>query len=613
MFASISSSERHKREKDFFDHEPWVKLPERRRGTQALKHYLADLLCDRIQETFPSFLATIRDRKAETRDRLVVAGPSRDTTKERRTFLTELAQQLHILSSKALLGRYHGLSKESLKLRRFVREANDAFSSTMLEHGHSVPFHVSSTHPREPRETKETAMSGSNAFSASYHDGGFGNSEVAPFGGIEPQQGNTYVGLRVPGTKGHEFHEPVIEMFGGRLDHYQTICMTKPYEKFLFEELRLSDYLQAQSSFSNPSNGTPFFGSSTQPQSVNPSSSHSSFGSATSTGSPFGASSRSRKVGRSSRATTSTPESHPPAASAHPKTTNGLAPTDSYSTEIYTWIREEIHSCRGTELQGTLNPDVLPALFHRQIAKWKGIATSHFQSVAQTTAKTMEQAVEAACRTRFTAQKIKAMIWQTNRASEDCGVSQIHQRFQEIMTRHLQTQNPIFEMNIRDARLARFKAALERYQHRRSYSLTSSKAHLNASEFFEATPDPNAQKADCQHQSMVDIRDVSSLFDELHMSNAQNLEDEIHDTLRSYYELALHDFIEFVTQQVVESYLTDPRGPVLFFNPTYISYLSSHEIDELGAEEPDIVQTRKEQQDILTRLNRAEEIALQYS
>ncbi|KAL8896822.1 MAG: hypothetical protein Q9207_007518 [Kuettlingeria erythrocarpa] len=97
------------------------------------------------------------------------------------------------------------------------------------------------------------------------------------------------------------------------------------------------------------------------------------------------------------------------------------------------------------------------------------------------------------------------------------------------------------------------------------------------------------------------------------MSNAQNLEDDIHDTLKSYYELALYDFIDFVTQQVVESYLNDPKGPVSFFNPTYVASLTSKAIEALGAENLDIVRDRAEKQATLARLKRAEEIALKYS
>lgn len=521
-----------------------------------MKRYLAEILCRRIKETFPSVLTTIQRRQAATVDHLSKLGPSRDSVEEKRTYLTELAQQYYSLTSQVLRGRYHGLSNESLKLRRFVREANDAFTSKMIDHGHSVPFH--------------TPQDGTGAFAT--------------------LAATTHVRPQAPSTRGLEF-QGVIENTGiGKPSNvYQSIGVMQHFHDFSFEELRLSDSIQANPSYTNPSSGGSFFPCTPQPQS-------SPFDSTTSSGDLF-ANNSSASTSSSFSTSTSTPRPSYPTTPAKSATTNKSPLGTRQASRIYAWIREEIGNCRGTELQGTLNPDVLPALFNRQIAEWKGTATSHFNSVAELTTKVLEQAVHTTCGDGTTADNIKRLLLQTNRVSEDHGRFLIYQRFNELVTRHLQTQNPIFEMNIRDARLARFKAALERYQRR-----------TLASKADSSTPGFNAG-----NQVIIDLRDITSLFEELHMSNAQNLEDDIHDTLKSYYELALYDFIEFVTQQVVESYLNDPKGPVLFFNPTYIASLSSKAINDLGAENPDIVKERAEKEATLARLQRAEEIALKYS
>ncbi|KAL8748334.1 MAG: hypothetical protein Q9184_007384 [Pyrenodesmia sp. 2 TL-2023] len=599
--SSISSVERHNREKAFFELEPWNKLPEARRGTQALKRYLAGILCRRIQETFPSVLSTIQRRQAVTVDQLGKLGSSRDSVEEKRTYLTELAQQLYSLTSQALRGRYHGLSKESLKLRRFVREANDAFTSKMIDHGHSVPFHTPQVGIHGSSEnSKKAGPSQPFATPTNSNFGGFGSSEAKPSGHfVTPQYGTgafatlaatTHVRSQAPSTRGLEF-QGIIENKGtGKSSKvYQTIGVMQDFKDFSFEELRLSDSVQANPSYADPSSGGSFTASTSQPQSSpfdSTSSSEDLFAnnSSTSTSSLFSTS-------------TSTPRPSYPTTPAKSATTNKSTSETRQASRIYAWIREEIGNCRGTELQGTLNPDVLPALFNRQIADWKGTATSHFNSVAELTTKVLEQAVHTTCGDGITADNIKRLLLQTARVSEDHGRSLIYQRFNELVTRHLQTQNPIFEINIRDARLARFKAALERYQRR----TLSSKA------------DPKTLGPNAANPVIIDLRNITSLFEELHMSNAQNLEDDIHDTLKSYYELALYDFIEFVTQQVVESYLNDPKGPVLFFNPTYVASLSSKAINELGAEDPNIVKERAEKEATLARLQRAEEIALKYS
>ncbi|KAL8959632.1 MAG: hypothetical protein Q9193_003534 [Seirophora villosa] len=600
--SNISSAERHSLEEALFGERPWDRLSEARRGTQALKRYLADILCSRIQETFPTILAVVQGRQALAESHLNKLGLSRDTTEKKRVYLTDLAQQLYTLSSQTLRGRYHGLSSESLKLRRFVREANDAFASKMIYHGCCVPFHVASIAVQGKSISSQRTDTAKASTTAGTRNGSFfGKSNGAPpagFGGFGSTTAVNQVRSRTPSTIGVEF-EPLPAVFDGSTvgtKYYQTLCVLDRFKGFSPEELRLNDYLQAPpSSASTASSGS---SSGNQTQSLFDNITNKNIG-----GSDWFAS-HAHSSGNNQSSPTSTPASKPngifnltPGDTGNSSSIFAFAGASAPSSKIYTWIREEIKNCRGTELQGTLNPDVLPALFHRQVVNWKETASSHFHSVATTTAGIVELAARTTCGDKVTAGNIQKLVQQSNKASERRGIAQIHQRFDEILTRHLQTQNPIFETNIREARLARFKRALERYR--------SKKAVPCQNGFAAPAADGN--------EMVIDLRDVTSLFDELHMSNGQNLEDDIHDTLKSYYELALHDFIEFVTQQVVESYLNDPTGPVLFFNPTYIASLGPQEIDDLGAEDPGTVKERMRLEAQLARLARAEEIALKYS
>lgn len=620
---NISNFERQKREEDFFNSKPWNALPESQRGTQALKHYLSNLLCDRIQEVFPSILAIIQERQANIRVDLEKLGPPRTTTEENRAYLTDLAQQLNGLTSEVLRGRYRGSTNKELRLRRLIYEANNTFTQNMIHDGHSVPFQAILDNSGDlSTEVVEHSVDGSTkGRGRETHASAGSSSNSSQFGfqdqtGSESKQGKNNVGTQAPCTKGTMFY-PHGDWEG--LDRtcrclFQNICFMLQFRGFSTEELRLSDYLQE-----TPSAGTVFggFGFSKSNSQLPPTTSLFAANNSTSNRSIFQNSS-SPGTGGDLFGSSSRP---PPAMSVFgtKPTSNvngglfqqtapvpqgdlsgtvGAATLDSSSSKIYIWIREEIKNCRGTELQGTLNPDVLPALFHRQIAGWEKKAMSHFESVAKVTMSTLEQAVSVTCGNGFTAQQILTLIRRTNETSEAYGSRHLQERFREIASRHLQTQNPIFEKNIRDARLTRFKAALKRYHESRatpSYGLFG-KANTN----------------DKPNEIVLNLLDVTSLFDELHISNTQNLEDEIHDTLKSYYELALHDFIEFVTQQVVESYLNDPKGPVLFFNPTYISSLASEEIDDIGAEDPQTAKERLEKEETLSRLERAEEIALKH-
>ncbi|KAL8768241.1 MAG: hypothetical protein Q9209_005471 [Squamulea sp. 1 TL-2023] len=606
--SHISSAERHRREMTFFDSQPWTILPESRRGIQALKKYLADLLCKRIQETFPTIVDRIKHGQTATSAQVKKLGPARNTIELKRTYLTGIAQQFYGLTSQALRGRYHGLVDDTLKIRKHIREANDAFAFKMRLDGHCVAFQMAPFRLDE-RKHETPAHDKASDFPLTFAKTNEFTSGTGFWGGHSPQVAKVDVRLPAPSTKDLNFGAVQIPSSSG-VDYHQQICMLKPYSDFSPEELRLSDYMQERSKpidrgtggglfssgfGSNARSGPPFFGATNQPPSgalnqplfgatnQNPVEAFGQASSKASGGGLFGQPSTNATSGRQS------------SRSPTPETQVLAAWPNGRPNEIYTWIREEVNNCRGTELQGTLNPDVLPALFHRQIAKWKDLATTHFSKIAVTTGNAAMKALETTCKgDDIVAQKIRVQVRQVQHTTEAHSLQQIRQRVDEIASRHLQTQNPLFEEQIRKARLARFAAALERYR---------SKGPISTSQGGSTT----------EYEMVINLRDVAALFDQIHMSNAQNLEDDIHDILKSYYELALRDFIEYVNQQVVESYLRDPEGPVLFFNPTCVSQLSQESIEDLGAEEPQTVATRKELQETLERLNRAEKIARKYT
>ena len=622
---NISSEERQTREKEFFESDPWTELPKSRRGVQALKKYLAGLLCKRIQEIFPSILETIKHRQMATSNELIELGPARKTTKEKRTYLTAFAQHLHGLTSQAIRGRYHGLTNNTLKIRKHVREANDAFAAKMKMEGHCVEFQVAPLQLKAKKQNnhfEDGQVLGDSQPPTTSKPSLFGNQ---PFGGgsfavLPPQPAVNNVGGKAPRSKGLPFQAPLLKCHDSsslfkRWECFQHLCACEPFINFSPEEIRLSDYLQEHSKPTDRPTGGHFgsnqspFGRNVQTGSSTANNPFAGFGSSSNnaangglfsqpassvTPTPWSSQSNSNNASlgglfsQSSTSVTSTQQSGQSHSSSATKPDERLSP-------IYIWIREEVNSSRGIELQGTLNPDVLPALFHRQIAKWQDLATSHFSKTTKTVGIALKEAIEMACKgDDVVAQRIRAQVWQAESAAEARGLLQIRQRVDEITSRHLQTQNPIFEEQIRKARLARFTAALKRYR-----SMTQHPIHQNGNTTEE--------------QVVIDLRNVTALFNQIHMSSAQNLEDDIHDILKSYYELALRDFIEYVNQHVVESYLRDPEGPVLFFNPTYVSELSQQSIEELGAEDDDVVSKRKGLQETMERLNRAEEIALKYT
>ncbi|KAL8669365.1 MAG: hypothetical protein Q9168_006042 [Polycauliona sp. 1 TL-2023] len=607
---NISPRECQNREKLFFESAPWNSLPESQRGIQALKRFLANLLSQRIQENFPIILATLKDRQTTTSDDLNELGRERKTTEEKRSYLTAFAQQFHVLTSQAIDGRYHGLPNNALKIRKHIREANEAFATRMREEGHCVAFEEapiqlddSGDDSGDDSEDENDSDGSESPVTSKFHStakskskrGGLTSSQSGGGGPrLTPshQTPKNNVGEQVPSTR--DLHFQPIPIRDPSFIHnevwlyHQSLYTGTPYDRFSPEEIRLSDYMQGQSRPNETSTG--LFGSKSSAVGSGAKVNSSSFkfnksSNSASTGVSFGQS--SSRVG--------------PTQQSSPSLSSSTSQPGERSSPIYGWIREEVSNSRGVELQGTLNPDVLPALFHRQIAKWKDLAKTHFFKATEIVGVALEAALDTSCKSDDTgARRLLAQVRQTEIAAEAKGLVQIRQRFNELASRHLQTQDLMFEEQIRKARLARFTAALKRYQ---SMTPNSSSQNNSGSQNGNAT----------DNQVVVDLRNVTALFDQLHMSNAQNLEDDIHDILKSYYELALRAFVEYVNQHVVESYLTDSDGPVLFFNPAYVSQLSQESIEELGAEDVNIISKRKELQETMERLDRAEKIALKYT
>ena len=602
---AIGPLERHTRERDFFNRDPWNQLPEERRGTEALKNYLAELLCDRIEKVFPTILYDIKTRRDRTALELKALGVARTSVEQKRAYLTRIAHDLNRLATQGLRGRYEGVARHDMKLRMKVRDANDQFASEINRNGHFLAF------------------------------------DLGP-SGLNVQAGK--VRPHCPGTQIMPFQAHIEKDVEGINNFFQCISAMESYKDQSFEELRLSHYSQAQPPlFAKPienSSGSIF-------AKPNENSSGNGFEFA------FGNQSQVGSKALQSKTTTARPNSVLPSVSKSPSPSGGNPVFETEPTGIYQWIRNEIKTSRGTELQGTMNPDVLPILFHKQACKWRIIAMSHFDNITNIAYNTTSQVLDAVCKDPLTKKKIVSCILKVTAGSKDRFQALLSQRVDHILSRHLQTNNPAFEQKVREARKRRFQAALERYKlsKTRQPFVGNAQPLKNATGFGGfSTPQgsgnaqsssgggvfslglgnsqnvgnipasgkvlPNTNISDGSDEDanrlVIDMRDVGALFAELHMSNSQNLEDEVHDTLKAYYEIARDDFIEYVNQLIVEPYLSDLEGPVLFFSPVYVAGLKDEDIKVLGEEDEKNMRQRTVKEAILARLDQAEKIAREY-
>lgn len=85
------------------------------------------------------------------------------------------------------------------------------------------------------------------------------------------------------------------------------------------------------------------------------------------------------------------------------------------------------------------------------------------------------------------------------------------------------------------------------------------------------------------HGSVVRLCDIVQTHP---LSNSEQVVREIHDILKSYYELSRKRFVDNVRMQAADHFLvTGPNTPLKLFSPRFVSSLTPAQLDEVVGEE----------------------------
>ncbi|KAL3424105.1 vacuolar sorting protein VPS1 [Phlyctema vagabunda] len=255
-------------------------------------------------------------------------------------------------------------------------------------------------------------------------------------------------------------------------------------------------------------------------------------------------------------------------------------------------IREQIKANQGEELIGMINPAVLKSLMRTQSSKWEELARAHFLKVFNLVVQVGDLMIDRACSESAASDRTKLglaeMITEFGTKLEDLALREISKVCSVNANCILQTNNPQFLENVKASRLLRFKAALQRYAELRGAMAGLDDASVSAP------------------QSDVEM---GLLFEQIHPSCAQNTENEIHDVLKAYYDVAREDFIQYITQHVVEPFLWNKEGPLMGLSTEFILNLPTERIEELGGEEESVIISRQETSEKIRKLEAASRIA----
>ncbi|KAL5345943.1 hypothetical protein ACLOAV_008973 [Pseudogymnoascus australis] len=275
--------------------------------------------------------------------------------------------------------------------------------------------------------------------------------------------------------------------------------------------------------------------------------------------------------------------------------------------DLYKEIRTQIADNRGEELNSMTNPAVMRPLFTQQTSKWESFGQAYLEEVVKMSKKVSLLILDYVF-TEFsvplhTASELKNTIDEFETQSLNCATLKLRNICHRNSTFPLVTTDDNFKTKVKTAQSDRFIAALMRYS-----------AKNPPASFIQAYADKEVPKLVPEMLKLtsgwvvIDSNRLNQLFDEVHPRATRNTEDEIHDLLKAYYEVALETFKTDI-HRLVEEFLKDPKGLILGLSDEYVLNLHKEQVDILGGEDEFVVISRKEAMEKIKRLQQATKIA----
>ncbi|ORY19613.1 P-loop containing nucleoside triphosphate hydrolase protein [Clohesyomyces aquaticus] len=246
------------------------------------------------------------------------------------------------------------------------------------------------------------------------------------------------------------------------------------------------------------------------------------------------------------------------------------------SEDILEWIRRLYQESRGAELPGTVNPRVPENTLRQQSGPWKNIATVHIDTVSEVVRKFNDAVFISRISDDELRRKLTAKLSRGHKATHNNANQQLFTILNDERGGILQTVNHYFADTLSAIREKRVLARLK--------------------------------AAGFENGSRVDL---ASMVKGIHLSNEDQAVNDIYDTLKAYYKVALKRFTDNVVLQITERLMLGPGGPVKILSPEMIGDLQDSELADLAGENFSTSGMRNELTNKYERLQKALDIAKQ--
>ncbi|CZS92510.1 related to vacuolar sorting protein VPS1, dynamin, and related proteins [Rhynchosporium agropyri] len=228
---------------------------------------------------------------------------------------------------------------------------------------------------------------------------------------------------------------------------------------------------------------------------------------------------------------------------------------------ILQWLTKVYRSSRGFEL-GTFDPSLLAITMREQSKKWNSIAVGYISDAVTIVHNFITNLLQVVCvetrvRNGLISLLIDGLLERYKKA-----IAQVEFVLQVERSEKPATQNHYFNDTLEKCRQKRMQQAM------------STKA-------FD----------DCSHGTVVRLEDIMSHHP---MSNIEHTVQDLHDILKSYYQVAWKRAVDVVCMQAAEHHLiSGPGTPLKLFSPAFVSIMTSEQLQEIAGEDPSQIRKRK--------------------
>ncbi|EGU72789.1 hypothetical protein FOPG_17735 [Fusarium oxysporum f. sp. conglutinans race 2 54008] len=221
------------------------------------------------------------------------------------------------------------------------------------------------------------------------------------------------------------------------------------------------------------------------------------------------------------------------------------------------WIKDVYLRSRGLDL-GTFNAHLISAAFAEQPRKWKAITETYMNRVILTVHRFIKAILGKICRD----QEIYQKLWREILISLLPGYRRALEQVELLI--HVDQQKQPYTLN------KRFNESLAETKGRRLMDFLYATARKDTKQYGEV-------------QYMVNLQDVPGVTKA--QSNAEYLQQEVHDILRAYYSLARDRYIDNIFQLAVNYHLLHgPGSPLKVFTQDWVLGLDNGDLDRIAGE-----------------------------